>query len=405
MHDSSSKINNCFSKDLYDSINQKPELAKMAGKFCGNLIPGYPPFIVYLVLTKYLQTQHILTPSVVVGFVSNLFNAVVNYLLIYHWGLGFEGAPIATSIARWFQMFLLLGYVYFSYPTHAKTWPAFQMPHNFRKKAAEFLHLGIPGALMFGLEAWAFEASTLMATYLDTVSLDAHTILLNTCAFTFVSLAFALGVVGSIRVGHLLGSNNGAGAKLSTRVLLVLVVVVQAALAVFYATARNYIGMIYSNDAEVIAKVATLSHIAGIFQVCDGIAAYVGGILKGMGHQLISAGLNLVGFWIIGTMLGGVLTFECSWGVSGIWWGLCAGLFAASVIGMFIISRIDFEKEAARAQKRVAAVHSDDDDGAASCQVQGGDCDAYDGTDDNGDGDDNTDDDIELMKNIITSSS
>lgn len=370
----------------------------MAGKFCINLIPGYFPFIVYLVLTKYLQTQGILNPSVVVGLLSNLFNAIVNYLLIYYWRLGFEGAPIATSIARWFQMFLLLGYVYVTYPSHSKTWPSFQMPHNIQRKVSEFLRLGIPGALMFGLEAWAFEASTLMATYLDTVSLDAHTILLNTCAFTFVSLAFALGIVGSIRVGHLLGSNNGAQAKLATRVLLVFVLLVQSALAVFYITARNYIGMIYSNDAEVIAKVATLSHIAGIFQVCDGIAAYVGGILKGMGHQIISAGLNLVGFWIIGTMLGGVLTFECSWGVSGIWWGLCAGLFTASSCGMYIISRIDFDKEAGRAQKRVEVISSyDETAGDRNGQLVQND-------EDDRDDADNSADDIELMKNVISSS-
>ncbi|CAE7853689.1 slc47a1, partial [Symbiodinium microadriaticum] len=108
----------------------------------------------------------ILTPSVAVGFVANLFNALVNYLLIYRWGLGFKGAPIATSSARWFQFLVLLGYLRFTYPSHAQTWPSFQLPRDLASKTVRFLRLGVPGALMFGLEGWAFEASTLMATYL-----------------------------------------------------------------------------------------------------------------------------------------------------------------------------------------------------------------------------------------------
>ena len=181
------------SNRIYKAIGQNPELAQLAGDFCIHLIPGYFPYVLFLALTKYLQTQGILTPSVAVGFVSNLFNAAVNYLLIFYWGLGFEGAPIATSIARWFQLLVLLGYMFWTYPSHSKTWPSLKMPQGLFNKASEFLRLGVPGAMMFGLEGWAFEASTLMATYLDTVSLDAHTILLNTCAFTFMSLAFALG--------------------------------------------------------------------------------------------------------------------------------------------------------------------------------------------------------------------
>ena len=181
------------------------------------------------------------------------------------------------------------------------------------------------------------------------------------------------GVVGSIRVGYLLGGNNGSQAKLSAQLLLVLMIGVQTAVAIFYVTARNYIGSVYSDDRDVIEKVAAIAYIAAIFQVCDGVSACVGGILKGMGHQLIVAGLNFIGFWLIGTLLGGTLAFVLSWGVSGIWWGLCVGLFFTSALGLVILSRIDFDKEAMRAQRQVVTVAAqsnddddDDNDGAAS---------------------------------------
>lgn len=135
---------------------------------------------------------------------------------------------------------------------------------------------------------------------------------------------------------------------------------VQCMLAAFYVFANDYIGKIYSDDAEVVRKVATIAHIAALFQIFDGLQAYVAGILKGMGHQLIAAVLNFIGFWVIGTVLGGILAFVAGLGVSGIWWGLCVGVCCTSCLGMYILSRIDFDKEAASAQHRVVAVSVDE---------------------------------------------
>ena len=60
---------------------------------------------------------------------------------------------------------------------------------------------------MLALEAWAFEVSSLLAGLLNNlIALDAHIILLNVCGFVFLSFPFALGIAGSIRVGHLLGA-------------------------------------------------------------------------------------------------------------------------------------------------------------------------------------------------------
>ena len=47
-----------------------------------------------------------------------------------------------------------------------------------------------------------------------------------------------------------------------------------------------------------------LAPIAAVFQVSDGLQAAVAGALRGMGRQRLVAGLNLVGFWVIGTTVG-----------------------------------------------------------------------------------------------------
>lgn len=64
------------------------------------------------VMTKYLQSQHILGPPVYMGLVANAINVFLNWLLVYHLGYGFDGAPVATSLCRWFQVFLFAGYLF-----------------------------------------------------------------------------------------------------------------------------------------------------------------------------------------------------------------------------------------------------------------------------------------------------
>ena len=70
-----------------------------------------PPFVAFLTLTKYLQAQSILAPSVAIALVANLLNAAFNWLLIFKLELGFAGAPLATTASRWAQLLLLLGYL------------------------------------------------------------------------------------------------------------------------------------------------------------------------------------------------------------------------------------------------------------------------------------------------------
>ena len=84
---------------------------------------------------------------------------------------------------------------------------------------------------MLGLEAWSFELSTLLASYLGTISLDAHAIMLNIIAFTFISCPLAISIASSIRIGHLLGAGDAANAKTAARLTVGVTVVFMATLS------------------------------------------------------------------------------------------------------------------------------------------------------------------------------
>ena len=81
--------------------------ASSAGSWCR----ASSPSSLFIGLTKYLQCQGILAPSVWIALAPNVLNAGLNWLLIYELDGGFEGAPVATSLSRWAQLLALVLYL------------------------------------------------------------------------------------------------------------------------------------------------------------------------------------------------------------------------------------------------------------------------------------------------------
>jgi len=107
--------------------------------------------------------------------------------------------------------------------------------------------------------------------------------LISSSSFSF---PFALGIAGSIRVGHLLGGNKPLDAERAARTVLVLTSLGCALLAALFLLTRHYIGAAFTDDRGVVSKVANLVPIAALFQLSDGIQSAIAGVLRGMGRQV-----------------------------------------------------------------------------------------------------------------------
>lgn len=344
-----------LSGSILHALRIEANLATQAGRYCSALIYGVPPYVAFNVLTKVLQAQGIVTPSVYIALISNIANALADWLLIYKGGLGIDGAPLATSLSRWIQLLLICAYM-----AHRRTDLSASLPGygSFRRLAtraqlASFFRIGLPGAMMLGLEAWFFEAATVMASYLGDVSLDAHSIMLTICAFTFLSLPFAFGIAASIRTGHLLGAGDGPSAQLAAKVCLVVVLAIMSTLMAVKVALRWQLGWLFSNDAVVVMKVASIAPIAALFQLSDGLQGAAAGVMRGMGKQSLVAALNFVGFWLIGASVGPALAFGAHVGVAGLWWGMAAGLTFTACLMLTLLFRTDWTAEASAARARV----------------------------------------------------
>merc|ERR1719277_2501351 len=87
-----------------------------------------------------------------------------------------------------------------------------------------------------------------------------------------------------------------------------------------------------------------------------------------MGRQFMVAVMNFVGFWVIGVVLGYVLTFSLGLGLPGLWWGLAAGLTSVAAFGAVVVARTDWEEQVHAVRKRLSV----------SAKDQKGDAEAFD---------------------------
>jgi MATE family multidrug resistance protein len=258
------------------------------------------------------------------------------------------GAGIATSLTRGFCLLALLALIA-SGRLHEGAWPR---PSRALLDAGAFrriLALGLPVALHFSLEIWAFSGATLLAGWLGTVPVAAHTIALNLASLSFMlPLGISQGAV--TRVGNLLGARRSADAERAAWVAIACGAAVMSVCAAAFLALRHVLPRLYTADLAVIGIAGSILPIAAAFQVFDGTQVVCCGVLRGMGLTRPAAWFNLLGYWVLGLPVGAWLAFRSGWGLPGIWWGLCFGL------GIVALSLVLFVR-ARGPQQAAIAVH------------------------------------------------
>jgi len=324
------------------AVGQDAALARDAQVFARVQIPSVPLFMAFSALRQYLQCRGIMRPAMIVLVVANVFNALLAWALIFgHLGfpaLGLWGAGLATSLTRGFcflGLVLLIRYL----ALHRGAWPRVGREILDWRAFRAIFAIGIPVAIHFSLEIWAFSGASLLAGWLGATPVAAHTIALNLASLSFMlPLGISQGAV--TRVGNLLGAGRAEAAERAAWVAIAFGAAVMGACGVGFLLGREALPRLYTGDPTVIALAASILPIAAAFQVFDGTQVVCCGVLRGMGRTRPAAWFNLLGYWALGLPLGAWLAFRAGWGLHGIWWGLCFGLAVVAVsLVLFVRAR------------------------------------------------------------------
>ncbi len=333
-------------------LRQPAEVVPLAATYVHLSIAGVLPFLAFGVFRQTLQAMGHIRPIVFTIVVANLFNAALNWVLIFgHLGapaLGVAGSAWATTISRW-AMALMLA---------ALGWPVLR-PYltPFRPEVlhltplGRMMRLGLPIGAQLQLEYTAFGLTGVLIGMLGVDPLAGHQVAINLASLTYM-VPLGISAATAVLVGQEVGRDHPHGARRSARAGLVVGASFMLMSGTLFLAAPRWLASLYTSSDAVLVMAAALLPLAGIFQVFDGIQVVAGGVLRGLGDTRWPMLINLIGFWAVGIPMGILLGFQAGMGARGLWWGLVFGLAAVAVILLIRVRR--------RMQARLGRVVIDD---------------------------------------------
>lgn len=311
------------------ALGQPAELVPIAATYCRVSIVGMVPALVFQALTQFLQGQGVMRPPMIVVWLINVVNVVLNGVMMFGWFGGVEwgavGCAWSSALGRW----LLPGsLVLLAWPTLRR----FKPPLSAWLDAAavyRFFKIGAPIGGAQSLEVWAFNGAGIMAGWLGPTAIAGHSVAVNIASVSFM-VPFGLSAAAATRVGNLVGADRPwIGAAWTA---MAMGGVFMAASGLCLMLFPEIIGGLYTDDASVLAVVAVALPLAALFQLFDGLQTVANGILRGVGDTRFPAVAVLIAFWILGLPAGWYLGIHRGGGVAGIWTGLVVGLVAVAIL-------------------------------------------------------------------------
>ena len=328
-----------FTESLALFLGQDPVVAQKAGDYVLVLGPGLAFALGVMVLRNFLASlEKTIIPFILVCIITAL-NVGLNYILIFgNFGaprLELVGAGIASSLSYIFGFFLFAAYIRLD-----KRANSFQIFKNFLKsdwpRFKEVIALGWPISLTTFFEGMLFNAAVIIAGIIGVMEQAAYQIALNVAALAFM-LPWGLSMAGAVRIGLAEGAKNQAAIRRCAGVTLIAAIFAIMLMAVPVIMIPEVIVSLYldlnkAENAQVIALVLGFLPIAAAFMLFDSIQVAANQLLRGLKDVQWPMVLTGISYWVIGFPVAYILALKTDIGANGIWYGLMAGLLAASVL-------------------------------------------------------------------------
>lgn len=318
---------------------------------------GIAPSLIAVALRSYLAAHGRTRPLIYAVVVGNVANLVLDLALVFGVPLlhipamGVAGAAIATAGV---QVVTLL--VYFR-ALHAID-DRRDRPPSTPADLRAILHYGLPVGGQLFAEVAIFGVATVLAAHLGKVPAGAHAIALTLSSFTF-SVAVGVGSAASVRTGHAIGAGDLALARRRGFLGFATGGVVMACFGITFVLAGGALAGMFTDDARIVDATVPLLMIAAVFQLGDGMQAVGAGALRGLGDTRATLWANLVGHYLVGLPISLGLGFGLvglpALGVTGLWWGLSAGLTATAIVLVIRFARQTGRRRRASASATAAA--------------------------------------------------
>ena len=329
-------------------MKQDPIVSKLAGDYMLFMIPATISYFLYSVLTKYIQCQSIVFPTMMISKSAMLLCAGLHVLLVRHLSMGLTGSALAQSLSHVFILISTIMNILMS-KMYEGTWCALSMECLLDWGA--FMKLAASGLVMLCSVGFTWEAGIMLAGLLGTIQQGAQAVVFNVRMVTFM-LSIGTGIAASIRMRQRLGAGDAAGAKQSAHVAFMTTTVISVVTGGSCYLLRYQIPTWISDDDDVIEAASDALPIVALFFVLDGIYAIYSTTFRSSGRQLEGAVIQCIGY-AIGNAVAVYLMFYKDYGIKGFWIALSSTLLSVNLVYTILFVRTDWDDQVQKAKQRV----------------------------------------------------
>ena len=321
------------------ALDQDPVVSRKAGQYVIALAAGLPFAIGTMILRNFLAALGKTKVPLALVVATTALNAGLNYIFIFgHFGaprMELVGAGIASSMS-YITGFVMFG-IYIALDRQARRFDIF---HRFWvsdwPRFKEVIRLAWPISLTTVFEGMLFNSAVFLMGLIGVMEVAAYQVSLNVVALAFM-LPWGLSMAGSVRIGLAKGADNIGAIKrvsVTTGLLCVLsVILITIPLLLFpERVAALYLDIDNPMNDAVIKLIVVFLPIAGAFLVFDAAQVAANQLLRGLKDVQWPMLLTGISYWAIGFPVAFILGLHTSFGAAGIWYGLMAGLIAASLL-------------------------------------------------------------------------
>lgn len=330
------------------------ELTDLAQLYLRIISFGTPGYILFETGKRFLQAQGIFQAAQYVLFICTPINIILNYILVWdsRIGIGFAGAPLATSIS--FTLMALFLFLYVLLIDGKQCWGGLQVKKSF-ENWGPMVSLALPGVIMIEAEFLAFEILTLSAARLGTEVLAAQSVASTLCTLIF-QIPFGVSVAGSTRIATHVGAQSLGNAKVATRVSMCISLVLGSITATILFSSRSFIVSLFTDDKGVAKLARSIIKILAVNQLMDTVNIISAGCLRGQGRQKIGSNLNLMSYYLIALPLALYLAFVKEYQLPGLWIGLGVGISVLALSESYFVLNANWRSilEASALRNRVS---------------------------------------------------
>jgi len=280
--------------------------------------------LVALSARSFLQSYQLTRPLLIASAIANVVNlglcvALVDGLVTW----GAAGAGLATSVST--IVLVLVQTVAIGRRRPEADTPAKD------GSARLLLRLGLPLGLQLAAEFIVFSTCGILATSLGATEGNAHQIALQCTTLSFMS-AVGISSATAARVGEAVGMLRADLVKVRVRAGFVLTMMLMVSSALVFALFSEVLVAVFDPKSQEVRAISIqLLGIAALFQLFDGAQVLFSGALRGIGDVRFPFVLTVLAYWGVGFPVALGLCYPAGLGLSGLWYGLTAGLLTAAV--------------------------------------------------------------------------